>query len=83
MAKAKTHAQAHCGYTENERVRSGFKGQIDEKSNEKALRGVVRVRKASIIAAMRTTARLMRAGTAGIPDCTAQAAHSGRDKRTM
>ncbi|MNF04871.1 hypothetical protein [Pseudomonas putida] len=83
VAKAKTPTQEHSGYTGNKRVRNEFEGQEYKKGSETALRGVVQKRKASIIAASATTAQLMRAGTAGIPERAAQAALSGRDKRTM
>ncbi|AXM97150.1 hypothetical protein DVB73_15825 [Pseudomonas plecoglossicida] len=83
IAKAKTPTQEHSGYTANERVHNEFERQEGEKRSEMTPRGTVQERKASIIAARATTTRLMLAGTAGIPDCTAQAALSGCDKRTM
>ncbi|MFJ2984291.1 MULTISPECIES: hypothetical protein [unclassified Pseudomonas] len=83
IAKAKTPTQEHSGYTENKRVRNEFEGQEDKTGSEMSLRGVVQVRKASIIAARPATARLMLAGTTGMPERTAKAVVSGRDKRTM
>ena len=75
--------QEHSGYTANTRIRNEFEGQEYKKGSETALRRVVQLGKTSIIAARATTARLRLAATTGIPERTAQAALSGRKKRTM
>jgi hypothetical protein len=61
IAKAKTPTQEHSGYTENKRVRNEFEGQEDESKGVKPLRGRVRVRQTSIIAARAATPLTMRA----------------------
>ncbi|BBH43720.1 hypothetical protein KU43P_01970 [Pseudomonas sp. KU43P] len=71
IAKAKTPTQEHSGYTGNQRVRNEFERQEDKKRSEMMLRGEVRARTASIIAARAATARLKLAGMAGIPERTA------------
>jgi len=71
IAKAKTLTQKHSGYTGNERVRNEFERHEDKKRSEITLRGEVRARKPSIIAARATTTQLMLAGTTGIPERTA------------
>ncbi|ANI32163.1 MAG: hypothetical protein E2580_00785 [Pseudomonas sp.] len=83
IAKAKTHAQSHSGYTEISCVRNEFKRQEDEAKGGKPLRGRVRERQTSIIAARATTPLTKLAKTTEVPDCTAQAVLSGRGKRTM
>jgi hypothetical protein len=55
IAKAKTPTHEHSGYTETKRVRNEFEGQEGESSSATPLRGKVRVRQASIIAARAAT----------------------------
>jgi len=51
IAKAKTPAQSHSGYTEISGIRNEFKRQEDETKGGKPLRGQVQERQTSIIAA--------------------------------
>ncbi|MNZ69975.1 hypothetical protein D3C78_882930 [compost metagenome] len=83
IAKAKTPAQSHSGYTENRCVRNEFERQEDETKGGKPLRGQVRERQTSIIAARATTPLTKLAKTTEVPVGTAQAVLSGRGKRTM
>ncbi|AYN18523.1 hypothetical protein CHR29_26500 [Pseudomonas monteilii] len=83
IAKAKTPAQSHSGYTENSCVRNEFERQEDEAKSGKPLRGRARERQTSIIAARAATPLTKLAKTADVPDGTAQAVLSGRGKRTM
>ena len=83
IAKAKTPAQSHSGYTENRCVRNEFEGQEDETKGGKPLREPVRGWQTSIIAAMAATPLTKLAELTEVPDGTAQAVLSGRGKRTM
>jgi len=83
IAKAKTHAQSHSGYTEISCVRNEFERQEDETKGGKPLRGRAWEHQTSIIAARATTPLTMLAKTTDVPDDTAQAVLSGRGKRTM
>ncbi|RCL21599.1 hypothetical protein C6A77_22170 [Pseudomonas sp. AFG_SD02_1510_Pfu_092] len=83
IAKAKTPAQSHTGYTENSSVHNEFERQEDETKGGKPLRGRVRERQTSIIAARAAAPLTKLAKTTEVPDGTAQAVLSGRGKRTM
>ncbi|KIY41527.1 hypothetical protein TZ03_05300 [Pseudomonas sp. 10-1B] len=83
IAKAKTPAQSHSGYTENRCVRNEFEGQEDETKGGKPLRGQAWKRQTSIIAARAATPLTKLAEMTEVPDDTAQAVLSGRGKRTM
>ncbi|GLO28000.1 MULTISPECIES: hypothetical protein [Pseudomonas] len=83
IAKAKTPVQSHSGYTENRCVRNEFERQEDETKGGKPLRGQVRERQTSIIAARAATPLTKLAKMTDVPDGTAQAVLSGRGKRTM
>jgi len=87
IAKAKTPAQDDSGYTPVECVRAELEGQMSEKACSKLLRKEDGLYPPSIIAARALTRSAMRAKplrqVTEIPDCAAQAALSGRGRRTM
>ncbi|MFJ4452527.1 hypothetical protein ACIP1G_01335 [Pseudomonas sp. NPDC089392] len=83
IAKAKTPAHSHSGYTENRCIRNELERQEDEAKGGKPLRGRVWEHQTSIIAARAATPLTKLAKTMDVPDGTAQAVLSGRGKRTM